>query len=122
MQKVEKRTAEKVGEATIMMLSTKKCKILTSDNGKEFANHELVAEVQKIDYFFAHPFSAWERGTNENTNGLIRQYFPKHSGFNTITQDNVTAVMEKLNNRPCKCLGFETPHEVYQSYSIALAS
>lgn len=122
MQKVEKRTAEKVGEATITMLSTKKCKTLTSDNGKEFANHELVAEVLKIDYFFAHPFSAWERGTNENTNGLIRQYFPKHSAFNTITQDNVTAVMEKLNNRPRKCLGFETPHEVYLSYSIALAS
>lgn len=122
MQKVEKRTAEKVGEATITMLSTKKCKTLTSDNGKEFANHELVAEVLKIDYFFAHPFSAWERGTNENTNGLIRQYFPKHSAFNTITQDNVTAAMDKLNNRPRKCLGFETPHEVYQSYSIALAS
>lgn len=122
MQKVEKRTAEKVGEATITMLSTKTRKTLTSDNGKEFANHELVAEALKIDYFFAHPFSAWERGTNENTNGLIRQYFPKHSAFSTITQENVAAVMDKLNNRPRKCLGFETPHEVYQSYSIALAS
>jgi IS30 family transposase len=122
MQKVEKRTAEKVGEATITMLSTMKCETLTSDNGKEFANHELVAEVLKIDYFFAHPFSAWERGTNENTNGLIRQYFPKHSAFNTITQDDVIAVMDKLNNRPRKCLCFKTPIEVYQSYSIALAS
>lgn len=122
MQKVEKRTAEKVGEATITMLSTKACKTLTSDNGKEFANHELVAEMLKIDYFFAHPFSAWERGTNENTNGLIRQYFPKHSAFNTINQDHVITVMDKLNNRPRKCLGFRTPHEVYQSYSIALAS
>jgi len=122
MQKVEKRTAEKVGEATITMLSTKACKTLTSDNGKEFANHELVAEVLKIDYYFAHPFSAWERGTNENTNGLIRQYFPKHSAFNIITQDHVTTVMDKLNNRPRKCLGFRTPHEVYHSYSIALAS
>jgi IS30 family transposase len=122
MQKVEKRTVERVGEATITMLSTKKRKTLTSDNGKEFANHELVAEVLKIDYFFAHTFSAWERGTNENTNGLIRQYFPKHSAFNTITQDNMTAVMDKLNNRPRKCLCFKTPIEVYQSYSIALAS
>jgi IS30 family transposase len=122
MQKVEKRTAEKVGEATITMLSTMNCETLTSDNGKEFANHELVAEVLKIDYFFAHPFSAWERGTNENTNGLIRQYFPKHSAFNTITQDDVIAVMDKLNNRPRKCLCFKTPIEVYQSYSIALAS
>lgn len=122
MQKVEKRTAEKVGEATITMLSTKECMTLTSDNGKEFANHELVAEGLKVDYFFAHPYSAWERGTNENTNGLIRQYFPKHSAFNTITHDNVIAVMDKLNNRPRKCLGFKTPNEVYQSYSIALAS
>ena len=122
MQKVEKRTAEKVGEATITMLSTKACKTLTSDNGKEFANHELVAEILKIDYYFAHPFSAWERGTNENTNGLIRQYFPKHSAFNIITQDHVTTVMDKLNNRPRKCLGFRTPHEAYQSYSIALDS
>jgi IS30 family transposase len=122
MQKVEKRTAEKVGEATITMLSTKACKTLTSDNGKEFANHELVAEALKIDYYFAHPFSAWERGTNENTNGLIRQYFPKHSAFNIITQDHVTTVMDKLNNRPRKCLGFRTPHEVHQFYSIALDS
>ena len=122
MQKVEKRTAEKVGEATITMLSTKKRKTLTSDNGKEFANHERVAEVLNIDYFFAHPFSAWERGTNENTNGLIRQYFPKHSVFNTITQDDVTAVLDKLNNRPRKCLDYNTPNEVYQFHSIALAS
>jgi len=122
MQKVEKRTAEKVGEATITMLSTKACKTLTSDNGKEFANHELVAEALKIDYYFAHPFSAWERGTNENTNGLIRQYFPKHSAFNIITQDHVTTVMDKLNNRPRKCLGFRTPLEVHQFYSIALDS
>jgi len=122
MQKVEKRTADKVGEATITMLSTKAGKTLTSDNGKEFANHELVAGVLKIDYYFAHPFSAWERGTNENTNGLIRQYFPKHSAFNIITQDHVPAVMNKLNNRPRKCPGFRTPHVVFYSYSIALAS
>lgn len=122
MQKVEKRTAEKVGEATITMLFTKKCKTLTSDNGKEFANHELVAKALAIDYFFAHPFSSWERGTNENTNGLIRQYFPKHSAFNTITHEDVIAVMDKINNRPRKCLDFKTPNEVYQSYKIALAS
>ena len=120
MRKVEKRTAENVGEAMIGMLSTKKCMTLTSDNGKEFANHERVAEVLKVDHFFAHPFSAWERGTNENTNGLIRQYFPKHSAFATITQKDVIEVMEKLNNRPRKCLDFMTPNEVYNSYLIAL--
>ena len=122
MQKVVKRTAEKVGEAIIRMSSTRACKTLTSDNGKEFANHELVAGILKIDYYLAHPFSAWECVTNENTNGLIRQYFPKYSALNIITQDHVTAVMDKLNNRPRKCPGFRTPHEVFYSYSIALAS
>jgi IS30 family transposase len=122
MRKVEKRTAENVGEATIRMLSTQECKTVTSDNGKEFANHERVAATLNIDFFFAHPFSAWERGTNENTNGLVRQYFPKHSSFTTITEEDVAAVMEKLNNRPRKCLGFFTPNEIYQSCSIALAS
>lgn len=111
-----------VGEATIKMLSTKKCMTLTSDNGKEFSSHEVVAGALKVDYCFAHPFSAWERGTNENTNGLIRQYFPKHSAFTTITQEDVIAVMDKFNNRPRKCLDFLTPNEVYKSYSIALAS
>jgi transposase, IS30 family len=122
MQKVEKRTAEMVGEATIMMLSSKTCKTLTSDNGKEFANHERVAEVLKLDYYFAHPFSSWERGTNENTNGLIRQYFPKHSTFNTISSNDVESAMEKLNNRPRKCLDYKTPNEVYTLDKIALAS
>jgi transposase, IS30 family len=121
IQKVEKRIAEKVGEATIRMLSTRACKTLTSDNGKEFTNDELVTGVLKIDYYFAHPFSAWERGTNENINGLICQYFPKHSEFNIITQNHVIEVMDKLNNRPRECFGFRTPHEVNYSYSIVLA-
>ena len=122
MQKVESRTAEKVGDATIMMLSKEIRKTLTSDNGKEFATHERVAETLNVDYYFAHPYSSWERGTNENTNGLIRQYFPKRSAFNTITQADVTTVMEKLNNRPRKCLGYKTPNEVYLSDKIALAN
>lgn len=74
MQKVGNRTAERVGEATIVMLSTMTCKTLTSDNGMEFATHEHVAESLGVDCYFAHPYSSWERGTNENTNGLIRQY------------------------------------------------
>ena len=122
MQKVDIRTAEKVGEATIKMLSKEIRKTLTSDNGKEFATHEIVAEVLKVEYYFAHPYSSWERGTNENTNGLIRQYFPKRSAFNTITDEEVIVVMDKLNNRPRKCLGYKTPHEVYTSDKIALAS
>jgi IS30 family transposase len=122
MEKVERRTAEKVGEVTIRMLSTEIRETLTSDNGKEFASHELVAEALGVGYFFAHPFSSWERGTNENTNGLVRQYFPKHSAFTIITHQDIIAVMDKLNNRPRKCLGFMTPNEVYNSFSIALVS
>jgi transposase, IS30 family len=121
MHKVGIRTAEKVGEATILMLSTMIRKTLTSDNGKEFATHEHVAESLGVDCYFAHPYSSWERGTNENTNGLIRQYFPKRSAFETITDDEIIIVMEKLNNRPRKCLGFKTPNEIY-SLEIALAS
>ena len=81
-----------------------------------------VRHHQKPHYFFAYPFSAWELGTNENINRLIREYFPKHLAFNTITQEDVPTVMDKLNNRPRKRLCFKTPIEVYQSYSIALAS
>jgi IS30 family transposase len=91
-------------------------------NRRSMDERPLVVKALQIEYFFAHPFSAWERGTHENTNGLIRQYFPKQSAFTTITPEEVKAVMEKLNNRPRKCLGFKTPNEIYQSCSFALVS
>jgi len=73
--------------------------------------------------YFAHPYATWERGVNENTNGLVRQYFPKHHRFTTITQLDVDEVMLKLNHRPRKVLGFRTPHEVfYNQAAVALAS
>ena len=117
MKKVNRRTSEAVSQATIQLLSTRKCETLTSDNGKEFAEHQLVAKTLNLDYFFAHPFSAWERGTNENTNGLIRQYFPKDTDFTSITPDDIMVVMDRINNRPRKCLGFQTPNEVYLLHS-----
>lgn len=64
-------------------------------------------------FYFAPPYSSWERGLNENTNGLIRQYFPKSRDFTTITDSDTQAVMDKLNNRPRKCLGFKTPNQVF---------
>jgi Transposase and inactivated derivatives, IS30 family len=82
---------------------------LTLDNGKEFADHERISQVLGIKIFFAHPYSSWERGLNENSNGLIRQYWPKGTSFETITDREIQDVMYKLNTRPRKTLGFASP-------------
>jgi transposase, IS30 family len=86
---------------------------ITTDNGKEFSNHKLIAQTLSIDFFFARPYHSWERGANENLNGLIRQYFPKKSDFNLITEQQVNDVIHKLNNRPRKRFGFKTPNEIF---------
>lgn len=88
---------------------------ITTDNGKEFAEHEQLGITLKAKTFFAKPYRSWERGSNENMNGLIRQYFPKGTDFKTITPAALACVERKLNNRPRKCLGFKTPMEVYYS-------
>jgi len=75
-----------------------------------------------ITFYFAHPYSAWERGTNENTNGLLRQYFPKYTSLKRVSEAQVEAVMNKLNHRPRKILGFRTPFEVFFDTSVALTS
>ena len=75
---------------------------LTSDNGKEVAHHEAIAEALDAEFYFAHPFASWERGLNENTNGLVRQYFPKGCDFTAITQNDTQKAMDKLNNRPLR--------------------
>ena len=86
---------------------------VTSDNGKEFAKHESIAKNLDAQFFFAHPYASWERGLNENTNGLIRKYFLKKTQFNHISDQQVQSVMEKLNNRPRKCLGMKTPNQLF---------
>lgn len=86
-------------------------KSLTYDNGTEMAQHKLLTEQTGIQVYFAHPYSSWERGTNENTNGLIRRYFPKGTDFNTVGELQLKIVQEKLNNRPRKVLDFKTPSE-----------
>lgn len=95
---------------------------LTADNGKEFAEHEKVTRELKVDFFFAHPFAAWERGTNENMNGLIRQYAPKNRNFVSINETEVELIMHRLNIRPRKCLDFMSPFEVFFDQSVALHS
>jgi IS30 family transposase len=93
---------------------------ITSDNGREFAGHEKIAAMLKADFYFAYPCLSWERGTNENTNGLIRQYFPKNRDFTTITQQEIDTAMERLNNRPRKRLGYQTPNQVFFKSGVAL--
>jgi len=89
------------------------CHTVTFDNDKEFAKHEAIASELKADIDFAHPYHSWERGLNENTNGLLRQYFSKVMGLTTATQEQVEWATDRLNHRPKKVLGFRSPHEVF---------
>lgn len=126
IKKVKRRTAQLVSEAIVSLLSpvSEKVHTLTSDNWKEFAEHETIANQLNANFYFAHPYVSWERGLNENTNGLIRQFFPKGRDFSTITQREINKVMVKLNNRPRKCLGIKTPDQVFLGINppVALAS
>lgn len=87
---------------------------LTVDNGKEFSQFKDIETKTGLKVYFADPYSAWQRGTNENTNGLLRQYFPKGTDFRNVSEKEVAMVVKKLNNRPRKCLNYQTPHEVFR--------
>ena len=87
---------------------------LTLDNGKEFARFKEIEKNTGLVVYFADPYSAWQRGTNENTNGLLRRYFPKGADFRNVTDEMLASVVKKLNHRPRKCLAYRTPHEVFQ--------
>ncbi|MBU2035264.1 MAG: IS30 family transposase [Candidatus Omnitrophica bacterium] len=86
---------------------------LTYDRGREMAQHKLFSKETEITVYFAHPHSPWERGSNENTNALIRQYFPKGTDFSNIPNNRLKEVQDELNDRPRKTLGFYTPHEKF---------
>ena len=111
------KTAKAVSDAMISLLTPFASDVhtITTDNGKEFAQHERVSESLSADCFFAHPYASWERGANENMNGLIRQFFPKKMTFDAITRQDISFVVDRLNHRPRKCLGFKTPHEVFMN-------
>jgi IS30 family transposase len=87
---------------------------LTVDNGKEFSYFKELENKTGLKVYFADPYAAWQRGTNENTNGLLRQYFPKGTDFRKISEKDIAIVVKKLNNRPRKCLNYQTPCEVYR--------
>jgi transposase, IS30 family len=114
-----KQTANKIIQK--MKKSTTPVLSITLDNGKEFAEHKKIASRLKTSVFFADPYSAYQRGTNENTNGLIRQYFPKGTDFNLITHQYLRKVENSLNNRPRKSLDYLTPNE-YICLPVAIKS
>jgi IS30 family transposase len=88
-------------------------KTLTVDNGGEFARFKELEEKTGLTVYFADPYSAWQRGTNENTNGLLRQYFPKGSDFSKVTEEDLALAVKKLNHRPRKCLDYQSPIQVF---------
>ncbi len=95
-------------------------KTLTYDNGMEMAEHKQFSNHTGMPVYFAHPYSSWERGTNENTNGLIRRFFPKGTDFKKVTEKQLKIVQEKLNNRPRKVLGYKTPNEIFKTEFLNL--
>jgi IS30 family transposase len=124
---LKEKTAQATHEATVQSLhGLGPVHTLTNDNGSEFFEHVKTAQDLNTKIYFAHPYSSWERGTIENSNGLIRQYLPKEMNFNTIDRETLTAIENRMNHRPRKCLGYKTPFEVYSAAlskdaSVALA-
>lgn len=117
--KVNRKTAYNVSKALIEALEPMKAfvKTLTADNGVEFAYHQRVSNKLSTSFYFAKPYHSWERGLNEHTNGLIRQYFPKKTHLADISEEDIKRVEILLNNRPRKVLDFETPIERFDKLS-----
>jgi IS30 family transposase len=113
---VSNKKARSVTDAMLSLFSPIKrfVNTITFDNGKEFAYHEEVANTIQCDTYFAKPYHSWERGQNENANGLLRQYFPKSMALIDVTVKQVLDAVHKLNSRPRKCLGFKTPYEAFE--------
>ena len=125
LRKLTTKSAAEMKDACVALLRPLAAKVhtITVDNGKEFCDHELIATSLKARIYFAHPYASWERGLNENTNGLIRQYFPKKSDFTRIAESELQRVEDLLNNRPRKTLGYLTPNQAsFKQLSVALPS
>ena len=130
--KVGSKQAEQVAATTIALLAPYKehTQTITADNGKEFAHHATISQALDAAVYSAHPYHAWQRGLNENTNGLIRPYVPKGTALDTLSQAQIHHIMERLNHRPRKGLAFQTPYEILsketdvqpEHFKIALTS
>jgi transposase, IS30 family len=111
---LERNSAELVHRATVNLLKREPIKTITNDNGTEFAYHSRTSRALDAPIYFSRSYRAWERGTNENTNGLLRQYFPKWKAIPAVSKKELLKIQNRLNSRPRKCLGFRTPHELYR--------
>ena len=112
---VTRKTSDLVSQAIITSLAplAQRVRTMTYDNGKEFADHAVVDDALKSTAYFADPFASWQRGSNENFNGLLRQYIPKKRPLSTVTADELKMIQDRINHRPHKRLGFKTPYEVF---------
>ncbi len=106
----------------LLMPHKDNCHTITLDNGKEFAGHESIAAELQASVYFAHPYSSWERGLNENSNGIIRQYFPKGMDLTNVTEEQVQLAVERLNHRPRKVLGGDRRMKYYSGWKCATPS
>jgi IS30 family transposase len=122
--RVDDKSAKTVTAATIALLAPFKGAVLTitADNGKEFAYHEKMTESLKCDVYFADTYCSWQRGLNENTNGLLRQYWPKSTDFKKVSQSAVQDVIVNLNDRPRKKLNYKTPAKLMAEHMVAIAA
>ena len=114
--KVAVATSEQVRNIVVQRFARvpkKKQHTITYDNGVQFADHETIEREAQLDVYFAYPYHSWERGTNENTNGLLRQFFPKGSAFATVTQTQISRAVSLINHRPRKRHHYLTPAEVF---------
>jgi len=122
--RVDDKSARSVTAATIALLKPYEGAVLTitADNGKEFAYHEVMTEHLQCGVYFADPYCSWQRGLNENTNGLLRQYWPKSTDFKKVSQSEVEDVIVKLNDRPRKKLNYKTPAKLMAEHMVAIAA
>jgi IS30 family transposase len=121
LTRIDRKTAEQTTDTVVQRLqglAEKTRRTLTLDNGTENSGHEEITEAIGIQCYFADPYASWQRGSNEQVNGMVRRYFPKGTDFSKITDEQVAWVESRINNRPRKCLGYKTPAEVA---AVALA-
>ena len=117
-RKLEKKTAECVKKALIEVLNGQRLFSVTPDRGKEFSLNAEITKALGVEFYFPPPHHPWIRGTNENTNGLLREFFPKGQDLTDISNAYLQAKVSDLNHRPRKCLGYKTPAEIYFSTSL----
>lgn len=119
-RKSQSRTKAEVGDTLIAMLKPHQAKTLTVDNGREFYGHKEIANKAGVDVYFADPYASWQRGSNENANGLLRRYFPKGTNFNKVSAQALRRVVEKINLMPRKLHNWKSAYEVHYGVSVAL--